>query len=206
MSVTTVTPPAKTCVTLDAAKAFLRIDGYEENDLLLTLIEAATEQAEAFTGQSFINRTLRLTLDAFPYNGADAWWDGVRDGAISSLLPSPAHIVLPRSPIASVTSITTYSASGAATVMNAAAYQLNPTDHSVNLRSGYAWPTDLRASAGIEVAYVAGYGPDPANLPARVRLGVLQQVAALYENRDGSACMCDAGRESLASLRILGLR
>lgn len=54
-------------VTLDEAKVFLRVSLTDDDLLITTLIEAATESAELFTNRSFCIKGFRQSLDSFPY-------------------------------------------------------------------------------------------------------------------------------------------
>ena len=44
-------------------------------------------------------------------------------------------------------------------------------------------PAITRAANGLEIQFVAGYGDDPHDVPEPIRLGLLQLVAGLNENR-----------------------
>lgn len=63
------TPAAGLPVTLAECKKFLREEDDDSvNDALITtLLEAATESAESFTGRSFCRKGYRQSLDSFPY-------------------------------------------------------------------------------------------------------------------------------------------
>ena len=59
-----IAPPQTEPVTLMEAKAHLRIDGSEEDELLSALITAAREMAEEYTRRAFITQTWELALDS----------------------------------------------------------------------------------------------------------------------------------------------
>lgn len=60
-----VTGPAAEPVTLDEAKAHLRVDGDDEDDYITSLIVAARQAAEAYTRRALITQTWRHTGDRF---------------------------------------------------------------------------------------------------------------------------------------------
>jgi uncharacterized phiE125 gp8 family phage protein len=60
-----VTGPASEPVTLDEAKAHLRVDGDDEDDYITSLIVAARQAAEAYTRRALITQTWRHTGDRF---------------------------------------------------------------------------------------------------------------------------------------------
>ena len=60
MTLTDLSPPPNAAVSLEAAKAFLRVDHPDEDALILDLIDTATLQIEARCGVSLITRAQRL--------------------------------------------------------------------------------------------------------------------------------------------------
>lgn len=199
-----ITPPAVLPVTLAAAKNYLRVDDATDDDLITLFIGAATDQAELYTGRCFIHRTYRLTLDAFPASsGRDVWWDGVRQGAIGELT-RVGPILLGKLPLASVTGILTYDAAGIATAVDPATYSISTYDGEISLRSGAAWPVNLRRERAIEITFVAGYGATPADVPPAIRTAILNQVAQSYEART-CGDLSDAAMGLLGPYRIMRL-
>jgi uncharacterized phiE125 gp8 family phage protein len=64
--VTIMTPPIAEALSLDAAKAFLRIGTAHEDALVLSLIAAAQEALERETGFALVTRTVRRHWHAWP--------------------------------------------------------------------------------------------------------------------------------------------
>ena len=93
-------------------------------------------------------------------------------------------MVLPRSPVVSVTHIKTYDDSDVATTYAASNYYVdNAREPSrVVLRTGETFPTALRVANAIEVEYVSGYSSQ-YNIPEPIKLGIMQHIAFLYEHR-----------------------
>ncbi|HEY0266837.1 MAG TPA: head-tail connector protein, partial [Rhizomicrobium sp.] len=97
MSLQLNTPPAIEPVSLDQAKAWLRVEsGGDEDALIAALIPAARARAEWHTGRAFV--TQHWTL----------WLDSVGDGCIALPLP----------PLVGVESVTLYAADDTATVLD----------------------------------------------------------------------------------------
>jgi len=61
MTLTDLSPPPALAVSLDAAKAFLRVDHPDEDVLISDLIDTATRQIEDRCGVSLITRPQRLS-------------------------------------------------------------------------------------------------------------------------------------------------
>ena len=77
-----VTPPAVEPVTLAEVTALLLIDGNADDALLADMIAEAREFIEHISGLAMITQVWRLSLDHWPMTRG-AWWDGVRETAIS---------------------------------------------------------------------------------------------------------------------------
>jgi uncharacterized phiE125 gp8 family phage protein len=88
--------------------------------------------------------------------------------------------LLPRWPVASVTSVTSYGTDDAAAVLATTAYQtdLVSAPARIGLTTGWSWPTGLRDLASIKVVYVAGVAT--AAVPEDWKLGLAQLVAHWY--------------------------
>ena len=52
------------------------------------------------------------------------------------------------------------------------------------VRTASGWPEPGRVAAGIEIAFVAGFGALAADVPAPIRHAVLMLIAHWYEHRD----------------------
>ena len=70
----------------------------------------------------------------------------------------------------------------------------------VGLKVAKTWPTDaLRAINGVEVEFIAGYGPDPADVPEPIRQALLICIGHANKNRDGSSLRSEKVGESAIS-------
>lgn len=139
---------------LPEAKAFLRIDGSDDDPALARMIEAAAGLAEEFTGQLLVARAVVETVAA-----ATAW-----------------HRLLAR-PVASIEAV---AAGDPPAALDAAGYGID-IDASGD---GWVRVPGLGCRATASVSYQAGLAPDWASLPAPIRQGVLRLVAHLYTSRD----------------------
>lgn len=201
-NVTIITAAASEPVTLSDAKSFMRIDGSDENDLITELIKVAREMAEEYTRRKFINTVLQLTLDAFPLQGDEYWWNGVRQGSISEMHRQADSITLPFVPVSAVSSVTTYSTSNVSSVFSSDNYTLDEANGRVVLNDGAVWPTALRNKAAIAVNYTAGYGANASDVPSSVRQAIKMIVVELYENRTCASIPMSA-QKLLMPYRIL---
>jgi uncharacterized phiE125 gp8 family phage protein len=64
-----LTAPVAEPLALDEARAFLRADTNDDDELIASLIAAARTHVEALTRRALITQGWRLTLDAWPADG-----------------------------------------------------------------------------------------------------------------------------------------
>lgn len=178
--------PALEPVTLNEAKDFLRVNGDDDDALISELIVAARRAGEDFTRRTFIATTYKLSLDRWPSRSDldDGLWEGVREGADKS---SPnASLALPRPPLRSVTSVTTFDDTDAGTVWASSNYFVDTGSIPGRIlpRSGRAPPTAARVANGIEIVFKAGHGDAAQSVPRPLRQGLLMLVSHLHEQRE----------------------
>lgn len=198
-----VTPPASEPVTAAELRLHMRIDAPDFPDAAAFVTDARTE-IENRTGLAFLSQTWKLALDSWPSNRGP-WWDGVRDGPISMLNgPAAARVIeIPRWPLASVSGVNVYDASGNATAVTVATtfdIDLYSVPGRMALKSGAAWPVAMRDTNAIEITFVAGYG-SASLVPGPMKRAVKQLAAYLYSHRgddcDPSDAYAASGAEGL---------
>ncbi len=184
-----VTGPTVEPITTANAKAWLRVDSSSDDTLIDALVATARRHVENYTGKALISQTWAYWLDRFPPGGgATPWWDGVRQGAVSSLYQSEArHIEIPKGPVSALTSVSTFDLDDVETALSASTdYRLDDSGEiqRVVLRDGAVWPTELRESKAIKVLFVAGYGATAASVPDPLIVAMKMLLAHWYENRE----------------------
>ncbi len=201
-----VTAPASEPVTAVELIAYLReteagLSTSEADDL----VEEARQMIEDLTGLSLITQSWRMTIDQWP-TGQGQWWDGVREGHADMLRAdgAGASLRLPRYPLQSITTVTTYDEDGtgtAAVVADTFDIDTDQNQGRLTLQRGAVWPTAMRANNAIEIEYVSGYGDDAGDVPAPLKRAVKQLAAYLYAHRgdgcDMSQTMTQSGAMSI---------
>tara|TARA_R110001632_G_scaffold142795_1_gene258749 strand:- start:2 stop:655 length:654 start_codon:yes stop_codon:yes gene_type:complete len=190
-----VTQPAIEPVTAAEFKAQVRDDGLTDAEAL-AWVTTARAYIEEMNNFAIITQTWKLALDRWP-SGREKWWDGVRQGSRTELYgPSSfSDVPLPRYPLQSITSVTTFDTGNNATavtvadVFNVDTYR---TPGRLALRSGQTWPIALRETNAIVIDYAAGYGSAAGDVPAPIKQGILLMAASLYENRGDGCSTVDA--------------
>lgn len=194
--------PASEPVTPQELLLHLRTDATEFPNAA-AFITDARQEIENRSGLAFITQTWKLALDRWP-TGGEAWWDGVREGSIAELYGNAQRsISLPRWPLASITSVTTYdedSNSTSVTVANVFDVDTYRYPGRISLKRGQTWPIALRASNAIEIVYVAGF-TSAASVPSPMKRAIKQLAAYLYSHRgdecDPAEAYVKSGAESL---------
>ena len=161
MHIFDINPPPSPPVSLPSIKAFLRLDGEEEDGLLTELTLAAQVQVETRLGQSLITRAQRMTRDR----------------------PSGKVLYLSRFPVTDITAIRMLGEDE--TTLSASEFLANikarPT--SITLRTGQSWAEAYSDAQTVEVDVIAGYGETPDDIPMPIRQALLLLIAHAYEHR-----------------------
>lgn len=174
-----LTGPATEPVSLDDAKAWLRLDSNEEDQLLSALIVSARLTLEAYTRRFFVTQIWRMRLDAWPAQT-------VRRRTLA----------IPFAPLRSVSGVRVYDSADVAQTLSDASYRAAPARDAGRIVFLEPPPASGRACDAIEIDIVAGYGDAAADTPEPLRCAILALVAHWHENRG------DAG-ESAAPLPTL---
>jgi uncharacterized phiE125 gp8 family phage protein len=110
-------------------------------------------------------------------------------------------INLPRPPLQSITSVSTFDDADAETTYAASNYFVDTASEPgrLVLRKSAGAPTTTRAANGIKIVFVSGYGDDFSTVPEPMRQGILRTVAWQYQNR-GDCDADEAARNSGAQV------
>ncbi len=168
MALTIVTAPTVEPVTLTEAREHLRIDAPDEDPLIISFIEAATDYCEDLQNRAYIDQTWDLTLDIFP------------NGDI---------INIPLPPLQSVSSVTYYGTGGTANTLTSSTYIVDTNSEPGRLSLAYnaVWPNEtLRPVNGVVVRFVAGYGSVATAVPNMAKQAVKLMVGHMFEHRENA--------------------
>lgn len=170
-----VTAPTAKPIDVDHFKAWMRQRAANQGDdetnrFLELIIDSAIELGQKYTGRAFLNQTLQLKIDLFPQVRLKSAQDLVME--------------LPMSPLVSITNIKYYDLDGTENTMDAGDYAID-IDNEPGLLSILTQPGVEETFRGIKITYVSGYGTAPENVPAPIRLAILEWAKVLYRQRDG---------------------
>jgi hypothetical protein len=174
-----VITPAEPVVSVDEAKAHLRVDFDDDDDLIEGLVAAATatlDGPDGVLGRALGTQALEATLEGFP---------GARHLALGGLWHSGFNrerhgVPLRCAPVQSIVSVEYLDANGDPQTLPDTVYELT-ADGRLRLKFGQCWPQTQTHDAPVTVSYVAGYEV----LPPPLRAAILLLTGDLYENREG---------------------
>jgi hypothetical protein len=186
----------------------LDADDSTKNTQIELYITAAREMVEEYTGLALITQVWKLTLDHWP-NDRQQWWSGTRQGSVDELMQSgrASQVLLPRYPLRSVDTIN--SDGVAVTIATVFIVDTQQKPGRLIVKRGYTWPVVLDNANGIDIQYTAGYGQDSSDVPASLRLAIIQMAAYMFEHRgdcDTASAMKMSGAQSLVnSYKVISL-
>lgn len=186
-----LTPPAAEPLSLAEAKAFLRIEHDDEDDIVTALIAGSRIHIEAQTRRALITQSWRLVRDCWPAGG------------ILPVLPAPLRALV---------AVRVYNEAGETQAIPVEQFTIDKVSAPAIVAPASGAPlTPGRAIAGIELDFEAGYGDDAADVPEPLRHAMRLLVAHWYENRalisaTGEVAIVPAAVSSLiAPYRVVSL-
>ena len=168
---TLISPPQTEPITLDEAKAHLRLeyDFSDDDDYITALIRAARQYTERHSSLLLISQTWKLSLDRFPDR---------------SRMP----IEIRRRPVSDVYAIEYIDEAGVKAVLPASKYKVDIDSYIARVTPIYeeSWPVARCETNAVEVFFTAGFENSPEGVPAHLKQGMLLLIGHLYENREDS--------------------
>ncbi len=144
-------------ISTDELREHLNLPADQDEALLAAKIAAAEKHLESFTGQAFLTQARTVMFGGFS-----------------------SRLDLPVSPVESVVSVKYFDIAGVEETLAADSYLLNDNALYPTTR----WPCTARLGAAVSVSLIAGYGDEPADVPAPLCEAVKQLAAHWYENRE----------------------
>lgn len=163
MSIVVITPPAAV-VTLEEAKAQLRVDFGDDDALITSLIAAVQgniDGPDGWLGRAIGVQTLEMRLSSFCG----------RDGSSCIQLRCP--------PVTAPVSVKYIDADGVEKTADSDQYRL-VGDDMIAPAYNVSWPSARRDHESVRIRYTAGY----ASVPPPIKAAILLHVGHLYANRE----------------------
>lgn len=161
MTLLLLSGPGEEPVTLDDARAYLRLDDETQDGLVNALMTAARLTLEAATRRAFVTQSWRMTLDQWPERG----------------------VILPLAPIQAITQV---SVDGV--VLASESYSVDLAAEPPRLKAAHdvVLPAPEDVMTGIAIDMLAGYGAANA-VPLPLKQAILMLTAHWFDNREAVA-------------------
>lgn len=158
MGLRTVVEPATHGLTLDEAKAYLKVETTDEDTTIQSLIEAARQHVEDITWRAISPRTMELTLER---------WE--------------REILLPMPPLTKVTSVVYCDPVGVKQTLSTDKYDvdLNAMPGRITPSYGNCWPAIRPGIGAIIITYECGH----SSAPQALKQAMMLLVTHWFENR-----------------------
>lgn len=158
------TSPAAEPVTLEEAKAQLRVDVNDEDNLIQTLITVARRKVESETGRVLISQTVKAYWEKWPASGV---------------------LTLPVYPASAITNIKYIDEDGTLQTWDSANYTADLVGMTprIMINPDVDAPDTGEYPNAIQVTYTAG-ASTAADVPAEIKHSILVTLAMLYERRE----------------------
>jgi uncharacterized phiE125 gp8 family phage protein len=161
MSSVLLTAPAVEPLSLDEAKAFLRVEHSDDDAVIAALIAGSRIHVESQTRRALITQSWRLSADGWP-----------QDGRLQ-VVPGPLQ---------ALTAARVFDFEGMAHDVDTQAFVLDK-GASMLAFAPWALPAPGRVAAGIELDVTVGYGDAAVDVPEALRQAIRLLVAHWYDNR-----------------------
>jgi len=179
--ISVVTSETAYAITSAEVKNWLRIDGSDDDTVITSLTKTAHNWAKRYTARSLTTQTLKISIDSI-YDTDIPLQEGEYLGVDQDI--SRRSILLPQSPVASISSVKYYDDADTESTFASSKYYLDSAGVPARfvLRNGESYPTGLRVANAIEITYVAGYGGS-SDIPEDIKQACLLYTAYLFEQR-----------------------
>jgi uncharacterized phiE125 gp8 family phage protein len=175
-----ITNPVQRAISLDDAKAHLRVDTTDEDELIAGMLDAAIDEAARYTRRAVNQQTYRQTWLAWP----------------ASTYPDTMPFELDMAPVVSVDSLKYVDEDG-----NEATVADDDWDYRRTAKgavvffasSTWSWPTLSTTDPKVFVDFVAGYDADDGSsgdgdpelkMPPALKQAIMLSVGHFFANRE----------------------
>lgn len=158
-----ITAPSVEPVTLEEAKAHLRVSNSYEDDLISALIVSAREFVEGYTGRALITQTRKVYMDRF----------------------YPV-ISLPYPKLQTVSSIKYIDENGTEQTVDSSIYREFSSDYTsqIILKDSEDYPDTESEPKVVNIEYICGYGDAADSVPQGIKQAMLLQIGGWFRHRE----------------------
>lgn len=156
-----ITQPSSEPITLEQAKAHLRVTGSEEDSLINNLVTAVRNEAESYLNRVLVEQVWDLYLDEFT-----------------------DEIVILKTPVTAITYIKYYDVDGVLQTLARTNYDLDHYNEPASVYPTFdvSHPATKNIKNAVNIRFTAGYG-DSGDVPEAIKSGMYLYLSYLYDNR-----------------------
>jgi uncharacterized phiE125 gp8 family phage protein len=181
------TAPTETPISLDEAKAHLRVLHANDDATITALIAVATEKLDGrrgYLGRALLTQSWEYRLHFFPVCGV---------------------IEIPLPPLQSVESVKYIDDAGAEQTLATDQYVVDTATHVGQIRLGYglSWPSTRWEDYAVRIRFTAGFGDAADDVPQPIRQAILLMIGHWYVNRT-DVSEANLSETPMASKYLLG--
>lgn len=160
MTTRLILAPTVLAVTLDEAKAQLRIDGTDLDAVVTAWLTGVIDHAEHYMGRALMQQDWRVSLDCFP-----------------------KVIKLRMPPVTQILSFKYIDKNGVEQTLTSSDYQFDDQSEPCHLLPAYGtdWPEARAQANAVSVTYRCGYGTDASKTPAGIRAYILAKLMEQFD-------------------------
>ena len=168
MSAVLLEAATQSVISIEAARAHLRIDDDRLDTVIQAWIAGITRHAEHQCGRAFLRQRWHCRLEGF---------------TDSLTQPRDMPIDLPISPVLSIKAITYLDTEQQWQTLAPASYQLDTgvDPNQVHLAAGQRWPPTARVDQAVRIDLLAGYGEQPDDIPPGILLYLLAKLVEQFD-------------------------
>ena len=165
MALRVVTPPAGGLVSLDQAKAHLRVDDDDDDDLIEALLLSASSMIEAETQRRYLTQTIEWVLDRWP------------TGPLPIAGPGDSSDL-------AIAGVSYADETGAAQVLDPGLYWDRPAGETRELVQRWSTQWPFLGDAAERVVLTVEVTGDADSVPPQAAAACKLLLSHLYQNRD----------------------
>lgn len=180
MPIRVVTPPATEPLSLEEAKAHLRLEQSADDAYVTTLIKAAREYVEQVCWRGLVTQTLEVTMDRFPDSALGSGVSGMNVGWSDW---QKSKFELPFGKLVTLTSVKYLDVNGVEQTMPSSDYTVDDVSIPAKVYLGYnkVWPNTRPQWDAVRVRYDVGQAVNV--LPSALKQAMLLLISQMYEFR-----------------------
>ncbi len=166
--------------------------GEESSTYLQLLLDSATEVIQEVTNRVFLQHTVNQYIDFEGSSFCNYFFGSTIYQHLSRNNGTPRRYELSPSPVIAVTSISIFDRNNQETALDLNDFLIDVVDKDrtprVALNFDAQFPVEYREILSLKTTFTCGYGTTPKEIPAAIRLAIIQLATYNYYHRGDCGC------------------